>query len=697
MPLRRISLVILFILICIALAFPQITGARYIPNKKHRKAIAKPSRVMVLDGSNVHNVGELHMHVGNWGQFGSMPGSGISFSNAPSAEWPAGSGVEYLYAAGLWVGAMKNGVPAVSTAIWDIELRPTDDPIDVIYRTSEGANGGNRLPSPYADDDDDGAIDEDRLDGQDNDGDGLIDEDFAAISDQMFSCWYTDDQPAAGTIYPNHNPLHISVRQESYQWEADRFDDFVGVQFEITNIGPDVLEDIYLGIFADPDIGPRNEPEYWNDDCMGYRLSIPVECTDIGPAQIDLAYAFDEDGDEGQTPGYFGVMILNHLTDPTGLLAPKRVGITSLSDFSGQASYEDGGEPTNDFERYEVLSSATIGRGDCGFLDDRRMLIGVGPFAELPPGETLLFQIGFVIGSGFEMIDNAASAKITFDGAWYDIDGDPLTGIDRRETPIPGPAYNVVIDSCREELKTPIDWPYPEPIYINDDCAKEDAYKIACGYSEDDSLLFRTGVAGKETQIYWVLGGGSVPVLIHNFTAEASESGVELIWDISSDEQIRGFNIYRWVERGGSGECVNAEGIIPPEERRYLDASARPGRNYQYALGVLLEDDSELRSQLATVRTEAYRLALHQNYPNPFNPTTMISFTLPERGHVDLSIYSLDGKLIKTLVDETMVEGFKEVPWNGKDARGNLVGSGVYFYRLKAGEQVIAKKMILLK
>jgi hypothetical protein len=136
---------------------------------------------MVLDGSNVHNVGELHMHVGNWGIFGSRPGSAEVFSESPSAQWPAGSGVEYLFVAGLWVGALKNGVPAVSTAAFEREFRPTQDPIDIIYRTAEGARGGKRLPSPDADDDKDGSVDEDWLNGHDDDLDGLIDEDFAAI------------------------------------------------------------------------------------------------------------------------------------------------------------------------------------------------------------------------------------------------------------------------------------------------------------------------------------------------------------------------------------------------------------------------------------------------------------------------------------------------------------------------------------
>ena len=65
---------------------------------------------MTFDGNFVHNVGELHMNVTNFGLFGSFPGSNLGMSEQPSAQWPAGSGVEYLYASGLWVGARVAGI-----------------------------------------------------------------------------------------------------------------------------------------------------------------------------------------------------------------------------------------------------------------------------------------------------------------------------------------------------------------------------------------------------------------------------------------------------------------------------------------------------------------------------------------------------------------------------------------------------------
>jgi hypothetical protein len=464
-----------------------------------------PHRVLVIDGSNVHDVGELNMHIGNWGLFGSMPGSAAPFADAPSAEWPSGSGVEYLYASGLWVGAIKNGVPAVSTSSFEFEMRPTEDPIDIIYRSTEGAANGKRHPDPDADDDGDGMIDEDWLNGRDDDGDGMIDEDFAAVSNQMFSCWHTDNQPTASEIYPQHNPLDIMLRQETYQWSDDGFDDFIGVEFTITNIGTAILEDIYLGCFVDPDCGPRNQPGSFADDATGF-YSADAICTESGGFPLDIGYAYDADGDGGQTTGYFGVLALGHPVDPFGTRAPERVQFNTYAHFSGDQSFEEGGDPTNDFERYELLSQQTIERSST-VPRDFRYLVGVGPFSELRPGDSMVFQFAFVVGAGLDgMVDNAIAAKRLFRGTWYDVDGDPTTGVRGREFEVVGPATNVQEDRCQGTRPIP-NVPRGVSLWVNHDCEEEERIRSLCGFAEADSALYRTGVGGKETQAYWNLPG----------------------------------------------------------------------------------------------------------------------------------------------------------------------------------------------
>jgi len=89
--------------------------------------------------------------------------------------------------------------------------------------------------------------------------------------------------------------------------------------------------------------------------------------------------------------------------------------------------------------------------------------------------------------------------------------------------------------------------------------------------------------------------------------------------------------------------------------------------------------------------------ALEQNIPNPFNPITHIRFALPAPTPVTLSVFDVRGHLVTTLVDGVVAAGETDVIWNGHDARGASVSSGIYFYRLSSAKQTLTRKMILLK
>lgn len=89
--------------------------------------------------------------------------------------------------------------------------------------------------------------------------------------------------------------------------------------------------------------------------------------------------------------------------------------------------------------------------------------------------------------------------------------------------------------------------------------------------------------------------------------------------------------------------------------------------------------------------------ALYPAYPNPFNPSTIIAFDLPETQHVTLEIFDISGRKIRTLVDQTVNAGRHQVSWDGHNETGMLVASGVYVYRLQAGDFVQSHKLMLLK
>lgn len=91
------------------------------------------------------------------------------------------------------------------------------------------------------------------------------------------------------------------------------------------------------------------------------------------------------------------------------------------------------------------------------------------------------------------------------------------------------------------------------------------------------------------------------------------------------------------------------------------------------------------------------KFSLQQNYPNPFNPTTQIKFDISKTLNVTLKIYDILGREVRTLVNEIKSAGTYSVTWDGKNSAGNQISTGVYFYRLEAGDFVGIKKMVLLK
>lgn len=89
--------------------------------------------------------------------------------------------------------------------------------------------------------------------------------------------------------------------------------------------------------------------------------------------------------------------------------------------------------------------------------------------------------------------------------------------------------------------------------------------------------------------------------------------------------------------------------------------------------------------------------SLSQNYPNPFNPTTQISLSIPARSHVELIVYDVLGRRVRSLLDREMSAGSYTADWDGRNDAGEPVASGVYLYRLHSDQFETTRKMILLK
>jgi hypothetical protein len=491
-------------------------------------------KTIIMDGSCVQYAGNLQMNVTNFGFLGSMPASRLPMSDSPSAQWPAGSGIEYLYAAGLWIGAERMGVPSVSTGYPETEFYPSNDPVDIIYRTSEGAKGGGNYPGK-ADDDGDGRVNEDWLNGIDDDGDGLIDEDYVAMGNLMYSCRYTDTEETARRVWPEHSPLGLEVRQETFQWSEKQLYNFIGVHYVVKNVGDDILENIYAGIYADLDAGPRNVGNYFRDDMIGTWEGI--WCAKIGdasyPVRFTVVYVYDGDGDGGRTPGYFGLVLLGCWTKTAMDIVPVKAPINAVRIFTGLLPFDRGGEPVNDFERYAALSTQ---RRDPNTVtpNDYKALLSLGPITQLMPGAAIEIHAAYACGEGLEgLLDNAAMAAYVYRGIWYNVDKRWDTGVSGRETPVAGPVDMIDPDVCDGHDES-IRLRRGDTLWTNADCAEElQFYNYTACYRGNLSFRdYQTGIDGKEAQIHWVTSTAPPAPAMR---AVAGDAKVTLFWDNLSE------------------------------------------------------------------------------------------------------------------------------------------------------------------
>jgi hypothetical protein len=108
-------------------------------------------------------------------------------------------------------------------------------------------------------------------------------------------------------------------------------------------------------------------------------------------------------------------------------------------------------------------------------------------------------------------------------------------------------------------------------------------------------------------------------------------------------------------------------------------------------------DVQQIGNPVATSFEIPNSYVLSQNYPNPFNAATTISYQLLEDARVLIKIYNARGEEIRTLVDEFKTAAYYSVQWNGRDNYGNPVASGVYLYRIFAGNHVYARKMVFVE
>jgi hypothetical protein len=186
------------------------------------------------------------------------------------------------------------------------------------------------------------------------------------------------------------------------------------------------------------------------------------------------------------------------------------------------------------------------------------------------------------------------------------------------------------------------------------------------------------------------------PFLTVRSESSNSGGGVVLSWSAGAGAGLRGFNVYRSSNENGAFERINEQMISAGNNDEYVDRTSIPGSTYWYCIGAAA-NDGERMSEVVSIGVPAPAMTLHQNYPNPFKSATTVSFVLRDKAPVTLSVYDVEGRLVRVLADEALGEGYTERIWDGRDSNNRLVSSGVYFYRLSVGDRMLTKKMVLIR
>jgi hypothetical protein len=564
---------------------------------------------LVLAGSKAHAIldiedrgpvlqaGRVAMRVTNAGLLGNaFFDVGLCFD--PSFEYPRGSGQELLNHAELWVGAHAADGQAHVSGGPALEFRPTLDPEDRVREAWRDRLGAKRL----VDDDGDGRVDEEILNGRDDDGDGEVDEDLGMFSQQMTHAEYVDDRPeAAEYVYANgerHTPLGLSVSQQGYAWAYPTLDRAVAFDFTITNHGEQELRDVQVGLWTDLDVRQRLDRTGHLDDevrHVTYSRTIPLGSSTVTvrgqnqqPATINCSKVLRQsipvlvDGNPSSGMPAVAVVGLDHTTDPFADMdalrayarAPARVAFRT-SVFRRGDLPGSGGPPLEDGQRYDALAGVDKG-GDGDGKGDWVVLVACGPFPRLSPGESIDFTVALVAADRPESLAVllADVAQMQFGTTLnavrdstgpYPRDWDQgvsgLNGHDACIEPPPGVSFwadphcstKLRGESIPSGLGDPVAYRHGSCIWTDTDCDE-------C-----------TGLGGRETVLRW-LDPGEVPPS-PRVKLSAADHAVEIAWDNRPEvlmaggqlgtpqSRFLGYRVYRIAEWDGR------QSLVPPPER----------------------------------------------------------------------------------------------------------------------------------
>ncbi|UCE06650.1 MAG: hypothetical protein JSW07_01005 [bacterium] len=354
-----------------------------------------------------HDVGQLYLPITNYG----IHGNEISTGSA-GGIWPKGSGQAYIFGAGIWIGSIKDGNKLVAVGYnpnsgqselvpgyeyddshnyaYDPEgvrvLLSTDYPSQIEEENLPDWPFGYYHPDPDGDPETDDA---DTVDTWAEAGEGYKP---VTVSVQDSYAWFSDvDQTYK--FDTSADILGIRVIQQGYAWNYFFNQNFVFLTYDIINISNEPLNDTYLGVVVDPDVGDAQ------DDMVGFDET------------RNLAYAYDDDGRESgwsTNPGHVGYVFLESPIDPA---SGEELGLTAFRIFTIDV------DPGTDVERYDVMAANGTFDVDSS-PEDKRFCMPTGPFT-LEPGDTARVVVGILCAKDLESLQAACDlAQQMYDEGW---------------------------------------------------------------------------------------------------------------------------------------------------------------------------------------------------------------------------------------------------------------------------------------
>jgi hypothetical protein len=208
--------------------------------------------------------------------------------------------------------------------------------------------------------------------------------------------------------------------------------------------------------------------------------------------------------------------------------------------------------------------------------------------------------------------------------------------------------------------------------------------------ADTDYVYYCSPNTGTEVAMYNLRGSvGTVDTLRWGglFTSRVTAVGTRAVFGLQRTVRMYAFD--GLVQYQVS--LADGFGII--EAHDYGDGGFPLTDKWWVLRGSIIRDT--LHGTVLSIPAEGVRIAkfwLEQNYPNPFNPSTTIGYALPQGSYVTLTVFNTLGQQVATLINETRGAGYHNVQFNGTG-----FASGVYFYRLRAGDYVVTKRLILLR